>query len=74
MDSRTDSIGSNDVVLFVSPTMYSLDPEDYYSPAIYDEDIVEDNSQAKRLLKEGKTPIEVDEVMGRVVIGKKDKK
>ena len=60
MDARTDSVGSNDAVLFVNPTMYSLDPEDFYLPAIYDEDIVEDHSEAKRLLKEGLTSINKD--------------
>ena len=81
METRTDSIGSNDAVVFVNPTMYSLDPTDCgpdtinKSTSAFDEEISEEqNSDTLKQLADGTLAVDKLEVLKQVFIGKRDKK
>jgi hypothetical protein len=67
---RCDSIGSDDAVLFVNPTKYSIDPEDLEDSSAFEEitpDSSEDNSKVV-------SEVDIEQVQKQVQLGFRDKR
>lgn len=72
---RTDSIGSDDAVLFLNPVKYTLDVDDTnytdFQKSAFDEDIIEETAM---LSKGEKVDVEADVVQKGLSLGCKDKR